>query len=189
MFRNDESTSCFPTSTNPSFAIALPGSSDFEEFNGLPTISRAESPGLELNSIFTVDTDLSDPTAEIGVCGLRNLGNTCFMSAGLQALLSTESLVTYFLNFDIDGSEDEMIGQFSNLVKRYWRGQFSIINPSQFKYVLGKRYAQFRDCSQHDCQEFLALLLDSLNDELLMHIAKHSKVTTSRITRKFSKPK
>jgi len=110
------------------------------------------------------------------------------MSAGLQALLSTESLVTYFTSFDNDGSEDSMIGQFSDLVKRYWQGQYSIINPHEFKYVLGKRYAQFKDCSQHDCQEFLALLLDSLNDELLMHIAKHSKVI-SRKTRKSSNPK
>lgn len=131
---------------------------------------------------------MSDPTVEIGVCGLRNLGNTCFMSAGLQALLSTESLVTYFLNFDNDESEDSLIGQFSDLTKQFWHGQYSIINPHQFKYMLGKRYAQFRDCSQHDCQEFLALLLDSLNDELLVHTAKHCKVT-SRKTRKSPNPR
>lgn len=188
-FRNEDSTSCFPTSTNSNFPIALPGPSDFDEFNSIQTDSRAETPGLGLNSIFSGEADLTDPTAEIGVCGLRNLGNTCFMSAGLQALLSTESLVSYFLKFDNDGSEDAMIGQFSDLAKRFWHGQYSIINPHQFKYVLGKRYAQFRDCSQHDCQEFLALLLDSLNDELLMHIAKHCKVTTSRKTRKSPNPR
>jgi len=110
------------------------------------------------------------------------------MSAGLQALLSTESLVSYFLGFDNDGSEDTLIGQFSDLAKRFWHGQYSVINPHQFKNVLGKRYAQFRDCSQHDCQEFLALLLDSLNDELLMHFAKHCKVT-SRKTRKSPNPR
>lgn len=189
LFRTEDTTSCFPTSTNSNFPIALPSSSDFEEFSSLQTVSRAETPGLGLNSIFTADADLSDPTAEIGVCGLRNLGNTCFMSAGLQALLSTESLVSYFLNFDNDGSEDALIGQFSDLAKRFWHGQYSIINPQQFKYVLGKRYAQFRDCSQHDCQEFLALLLDSLNDELLMHFAKHYKVTMSRKTRKSPNPR
>jgi len=110
------------------------------------------------------------------------------MSAGLQALLSTESLVSYFLHFDNEGSEDLLIGQFSELVKQFWQGQYNIINPHQFKYVLGKRYAQFRDCSQHDCQEFLALLLDSLNDELLAHIAKYYKIT-SRKTRKSPNPR
>lgn len=167
--------------------MALPGPSDFEEFSGLQ--NRAETPGLGLNSLYAADTDLSDPSAEMGVCGLRNLGNTCFMSAGLQALLSTESLVSYLLNFDNDGSEDALIGQFSELAKRVWHGQYSVINPFQFKNVLGKRYAQFRDCSQHDCQEFLALLLDSLNDELLIHIAKQCKITTSRKTRKSPNPR
>ncbi|CAI6367923.1 unnamed protein product [Macrosiphum euphorbiae] len=185
---NEDSTSCFPTSTNSSFPIPLPGPSDFDEFNSIQTVPRAETPGLGLSTIFAADGDLSDSTAEIGVCGLRNLGNTCFMSAGLQALLSTESLVSYFLNFDDDGSEDTLIGQFSDLAKRVWNGQYSVINPHQFKYVLGKRYAQFRDCSQHDCQEFLALLLDSLNDELLMHFAKHCKLT-SRKTRKSPNPR
>lgn len=188
IFRNEDSTSCFPTSTNSSFPIPLPGPSDFDEFNSIQTVPRAETPGLGLSTIFAADGDLSDSTAEIGVCGLRNLGNTCFMSAGLQALLSTESLVSYFLNFDDDGSEDTLIGQFSDLAKRVWNGQYSVINPHQFKYVLGKRYAQFRDCSQHDCQEFLALLLDSLNDELLIHFAKHCKLT-SRKTRKSPNPR
>ncbi|XP_050435856.1 ubiquitin carboxyl-terminal hydrolase 4-like isoform X2 [Adelges cooleyi] len=185
---NEDSASCFPTSTNSNFPIPLQGPNDFEEFNVL-NASRADTPNLGLNSIFTADADLSDPPTEIGVCGLRNLGNTCFMSAGLQALLSTEFLVSYFLNFDTDGSEDTLIEQFADLVKRVWHGQFSIINPHQFKYVLGKRYAQFRDCSQHDCQEFLALLLDSLNDELLLHFAKHYKATASRKTRKSSNPR
>lgn len=188
LFRTEDSTSCFPSSTNSNFPIALPGPSDFDEFHALTTV-RDETSGLGLNSIFSTDNDLSDPMAEIGVCGLRNLGNTCFMSAGLQALLSTEYLMTYFLKFDSDGSEDSLLGQFTDLSKRVWYGQFSVINPHQFKYVLGKRYAQFRDCSQHDCQEFLALLLDSLNEELLMHFAKHSKVTLSRKTRKSPNPR
>lgn len=190
LFRSEDSTSCFPTSTNSNFPIALPGPNEFEEFHRLATtVSRVETPNAGLNSIFGLDSDIPDPTAEIGVCGLRNLGNTCFMSAGLQALLSTEYLMTYFLKFDNDGSEDSLLGQFSDLSKRIWHGQYKVINPHEFKYVLGKRYAQFRDCSQHDCQEFLALLLDSLNEELLMHAAKHSKVIASRKTRKSPNPR
>ncbi|XP_050536107.1 ubiquitin carboxyl-terminal hydrolase 4-like [Daktulosphaira vitifoliae] len=187
---NEDSGSCFPTSTNSSFPIPLQGPNDFDEFNVADNfVSRIPSPSLGLNLGFTADADLSEPPPEIGVCGLRNLGNTCFMSAGLQALLSTEFLVTYFLNFDIDGSEDTLIEQFADLVKRVWHGQFSVINPHQFKYVLGKRYAQFRDCSQHDCQEFLALLLDSLNEELMQHFSRHLKVSASRKTRKSSNPR
>lgn len=33
-----------------------------------------------------------------GCCGLRNLGNTCFMSAGLQCLAATPPLARFFLS-------------------------------------------------------------------------------------------
>ena len=37
-------------------------------------------------------------SAQVGVCGLYNLGNTCFMNSALQCLNNTTPLCEYFLD-------------------------------------------------------------------------------------------
>lgn len=41
--------------------------------------------------------DLSDGRGRIGLVGLRNHGNTCFMNAALQCLSNTQPLTEHFL--------------------------------------------------------------------------------------------
>eukprot|EP00057_Strongylocentrotus_purpuratus_P023857 XP_011678331.1 PREDICTED: uncharacterized protein LOC583829 [Strongylocentrotus purpuratus] len=121
------------------------------------------------------------------MCGLRNMGNTCFMNSGLQCLLHHPRLSVYLL--DHDGLPEEgMASHFTELLQKTWAGEFSVLHPSSFKDTMGFIHPQFtataccmplksvamrgNDCTaasvqnRHDGQEFLALLLDTLHEEL-----------------------
>ncbi|KAK0164083.1 hypothetical protein PV328_002749 [Microctonus aethiopoides] len=139
-------------------------------------------PNSALNNIFTDTTDIQqdsmiDIPTPAGVCGLRNLGNTCFMAAGLQSLTATPPVLQHFL--DLQQKNDKLpqpgslIAHFSLLLSKMWSGRCSVVKPTEFKQTLGAYHSQFKDYRQHDCQEFLALLLDSLHEQ--MNTAKCAK--------------
>ncbi|XP_046829167.1 uncharacterized protein LOC124428759 isoform X1 [Vespa crabro] len=143
-----------------------------------------------LNNLFAEAGDVQDDTTmgplpahteivvlSAGVCGLRNLGNTCFMAAGLQCLTATPPVLHHFLNLEEKGEKlpppGSLMAHFSVLLCKMWSGKYSVLKPTEFKQTLGVYHSQFKDYRQHDCQEFLALLLDSLHEQ--MNTAKSSK--------------
>jgi len=127
--------------------------------------------------------DITSELAMPGVCGMRNLGNTCYMNSGLQCLLASPTVTEYFLHFspeiikadqgDIKEEESKsntclrLSRNFANLVQQVYIGRFTVIQPDQFKETLAESHDQFKGFRQHDCQEFLALLLDTLHEQLV----------------------
>uniref|UniRef100_A0A673HWN3 Ubiquitin carboxyl-terminal hydrolase n=1 Tax=Sinocyclocheilus rhinocerous TaxID=307959 RepID=A0A673HWN3_9TELE len=110
-----------------------------------------------------------------GLCGLSNLGNTCFMNSALQCLSNTPPLTEYFLEDRYEaeinrenplGMRGEIAEAYADLVKQMWLSRSSYVAPRTFKTQVGRFAPQFSGYQQQDSQELLAFLLDGLHEDV-----------------------
>jgi len=116
-----------------------------------------------------------DQNVPMGVTGLRNLGNTCFLNSSLQCLSATIPLTDYFLGYDYRseinknnflGTGGKLVSAYAELTKHMWLGSKSVVDPIDFKRQLQTFAPQFLGYHQHDAQELLAFLLDGIHEDL-----------------------
>ena len=110
-----------------------------------------------------------------GICGSKNLGNTCFMNSSIACISNCTELTYYFLCGDYKndinrenkyGMGGELAEVWGELLQKYWVENTNIGNPNDFKNTIGKKAVRFRGFGQQDSNEFMNIFLDYLNEDL-----------------------
>uniref|UniRef100_A0A8C7WAH2 Ubiquitin carboxyl-terminal hydrolase n=1 Tax=Oncorhynchus mykiss TaxID=8022 RepID=A0A8C7WAH2_ONCMY len=136
------------------------------------TLNNSTSSGY--NS-YSSSYNYRESPSQPGLCGLSNLGNTCFMNSALQCLSNACPLTEYFLDDQYEaeinrenplGMRGEIAEAYADLVKQMWLSRSSYVAPRTFKTQVGRFAPQFSGYQQQDSQELLAFLMDGLHEDL-----------------------
>ncbi|XP_068190276.1 ubiquitin carboxyl-terminal hydrolase 20 isoform X2 [Antennarius striatus] len=105
-----------------------------------------------------------------GLTGMKNVGNSCYMNAALQALSNCPPLTQFFL--DCSGlvrtdKKPALCRSFQKLLSELWhKKRPSYVVPTSLSHGIKLVNPMFRGYAQQDTQEFLRCLMDQLHEEL-----------------------
>lgn len=157
-----------------------------------PAIPRQRSSGISekgdslsfSHSISNSDSTISETRRPVGLTGLSNPRVLCYMNTVIQGLSATpwfRELIKNYVhpaNPPIPRREGEstdppqlMVRCLSSIFAHLWFGQYEFINPTTFQGYVNAVHKQGPrgfggTLVQHDCNEFLVMLIDILDDEL-----------------------
>ncbi|XP_063703402.1 ubiquitin carboxyl-terminal hydrolase Usp2 isoform X6 [Culicoides brevitarsis] len=125
--------------------------------------TRSGSPGKDYES------RKAEKENQEGLCGLWNIGNTCFMNSVLQCLSHTKELtrgIRALVPVRAAGKDQRIFTEFQKLIKELWTPGNRSVNPSEFKMAFSSKHRMYSGSAQQDSQEFLRFFLDSVHGAL-----------------------
>ena len=130
---------------------------------------------IDLNKIKDKEENIINSITQ-SLIGLVNLGETCYMSTGLQNIIHCVPFITQLFSVLDEFREtiEQKIITYSfvnlciSLIKNEKYNKFSInsFDPSNFRKNFCKIHKEYANHEQHDSLEFLRVLLDDISKEL-----------------------
>ncbi|XP_017119414.1 ubiquitin carboxyl-terminal hydrolase Usp2 isoform X3 [Drosophila elegans] len=139
--------------------------------NSVSTSSTLNSSSLKHNSDdgYKSASSSRDEKSE-GLCGLRNIGNTCFMNSVIQCLSHTQELTRFLRSHHgsrtSSTKDQQILHEFAKLIQEMWTSNVHTVTPMELKRAFSTKHRMYSDYNQQDAQEFLRFFLDSLHSAL-----------------------
>ena len=103
----------------------------------------------------------------LGLTGLGNLGNTCFLNSTLQCISHTYEFNEYleskkWMNTVNEETDSLLLIEWDNLRKMMWE-ENCVVQPVSFRKSLITLDNKYSGYEQHDLSETLGIIIDSLH--------------------------
>lgn len=103
-----------------------------------------------------------------GLCGITNIGNSCYFASALQLLSNCSTLRNYILEnkykLNYFKTESLFFKEIINFINHIWKENNKIYDPSKLKSVLASFKDQYNNTDQNDSSEVLIDILELLHN-------------------------
>ncbi|XP_077352699.1 ubiquitin carboxyl-terminal hydrolase 20 isoform X2 [Festucalex cinctus] len=153
----------------PALAPAVPHCVASEEQEAAPLAHPLKAVPIAMGEEEGSESE-EDELKPRGLTGMKNIGNSCYMNAALQALSNCPPLTQYFL--DCAGlvrtdKKPALSKSYQKLISELWhKKRPSYVVPTSLSHSIKLLNPMFRGYAQQDTQEFLRCLMDQLHEEL-----------------------
>ncbi|CAF0885236.1 unnamed protein product [Rotaria sordida] len=124
---------------------------------------------FESSTFISIDYDDKEINSKhpSSLCGLVNLGSTCFMNSVFQCLNNIPEFIIKILELN-DEINAPIISEYKKLVKKMWSGKYNTINPSSLLDNIQDNLPHYSSYRQQDAQEFMNHFLHLIHAEFSM---------------------